>query len=108
MKFEAVKESKIKNAFELALFAAKEQIQTDCNFYVRVDQGTLRDSAQSSVSDDTLTITWSTPYAKRVYYTGTPSKVPNPNASLMWAAVAERKHGKEWRKILEKGMGENL
>ena len=50
-----------------------------------------------------------TKYARRVYYTGTPSKQPNENASLLWCEVAHDAHGKEWNKIaqeqFEKGMG---
>ena len=56
----------------------------------------------------TLSISWNTPYARRVYYTGTPSKQANPNASLMWAEKAHDTFGSEWASILKKGMSDNL
>ena len=106
--FEAVKSSVIENAFEKALNAAKEQILTDCNYYCRQDQGILIDSSRIDQSGMKLTATWNTPYAKRVYYTGTPSKQVNPNASLQWCEKAHDTYGGEWAKILEKGMSKNL
>lgn len=106
--FEAVKQATIDKAFEKALFAAKEQILTDCNYYCRQDQGILIDSSRIDQHGMTLTASWNTPYAKRVYYTGTPSKQVNPNASLQWCEKAKDTYGKEWQKILEKGMEQNL
>lgn len=94
----------IEELFELGLFAAKEQVLTDCNYYVRVDQGILRDSAHAEQNGMELELSWNTPYAKRVYYTGTPSTDKNPNASLQWAEVAANNHSKEWAQIIEKAM----
>lgn len=108
MKFEAVKKAQIDKAFEFALFAAQEQIRTDCNKYVRVDQGILRDSISTQASGDKLTVSWDTPYAKRVYYTGNPSHNVNVFASLRWAEKAESLHGATWKRILEKGMASHL
>lgn len=104
MIFEAAKKEQIDKAFNKALFAAREQILTDCNYFIRVDQGILRDSAKTAVDGDTLTITYDTPYARRVYYTGTPSTDKNIHASLQWCEVAKEQFGKDWVKILEKGM----
>lgn len=98
----------VKKAFNMGLFAAQEQILTDCNDYCKEDQHILKDSAQHSVNGLTLTVSWNTPYAKRQWYTGTPSKTKNPNASLKWAEVAQKKHNKEWIRQIEKGMKENL
>lgn len=55
---------------------------------------------------------WDTPYAKKRYYTGTPSKDVNSNASLMWAEKGVKTYKKELDKIAQnafsKGMkGEN-
>ena len=101
----------VKKAFNMGLVAAQEQILTDCNYYVKVDQGDLRDSAQHSVNGLTLTLSWggtNVPYAKRQWYTGTPGKDKNPNASLKWGEVAQKEHNKEWIRQIEKGMKENL
>ena len=98
----------VKKAFNMGLIAAQEQILTDCNCYVKVDQGQLRDSAQHSVGDLKLTVSWNTPYARRQWYTGTPSKDKNPNASMKWAEVAQKEHNKDWIKHIEKGMKNGL
>lgn len=108
MKFEAVKAEKIQQAFNKALFALQEQAKDDCNYFARQWQGTLIDTSSASCSGNTLTIAWDTPYAKRVYYTGNPSKQVNPNASLMWAEKAHQTFGKDWINILDKGMKDNL
>ena len=108
VKFTGAPKSRIDSAVKTAMFALGEQVLTDANYYVRVDQGTLRDSAQVQHNDMTAVISWNTPYARRVYYTGTPSTDVNPNASLMWAEKAADIHGEEWAKILEKGIGDNL
>ena len=97
------------NAMGKALFAAREQILTDCNYFVKVDQGILRDSAYTTMTGPmTLACVWDTPYAKRQYYTGTPSTDVNVNASLEWAQKAADTYKDDWRRILEKGLGENL
>lgn len=89
--------------------AVAEQALSDCNEYCRVDQGQLKESSQTASDVKAGKLAWNTPYARRVYYTGTPSKDQNPNASLMWCETAYDAHGKEWNKIaqkeFEKGMG---
>lgn len=103
--FKAASASKVEEAFKRALYAAQEQIKTDCNFYCREDQGILKASAITQTDGGLgLQISWNTPYAKRVYYTGKPSKDKNPNASLMWAHKAKTTYNGEWIAILEKGM----
>lgn len=104
MKFTAPKPDVVEKAFNKVLNAHKEQVLTDCNYFARRDQGTLINTSTVSVSGMTLTAEWSTPYAKKVYYTGNPSKQVNPNASLMWAHKAKDTFGAEWIAILQKGM----
>lgn len=52
---------------------------------------------------------WDTPYAKYVYYTGTPSTDKNKNASLQWAEQGVRTYKKELNQVAQnaftKGMG---
>lgn len=104
LSFTPVKAAEIEKLFEQGLFALQEQVLTDCNYYVRVDQGILRDSARTEVEGEDLTITYDTPYAKKVYYTGTPSTDKNKNASLQWCEVAANNHSGDWAKIIEKAM----
>lgn len=80
------------------------------NIYVPKDQGILESSALiASRPKDGLAI-WDTPYAKKRYFTGTPSKDVNPNASTMWAEKGVDTHKKELDQIAQnafaKGMGE--
>lgn len=87
--------SRLKNLFyDRALPAVAEQELSDCNTYVRMQDGTLANSAR--IESGGYQITWNTPYAKKVYYTGTPRRNVNPNASLRWCEVAKRKHAKNW------------
>lgn len=71
-----------------------QTIKDDCNVYVRMQSGELARSAD--IEDGGKQITWSTPYAKKVYYTGTPRTDVNPSASLRWCEVATRKHKAKW------------
>ena len=59
------------------------QILGDANKHVRADTWALRDSSlEYSVPQEGLLV-WNKPYAKRVYYTGTPSTDQNADAELM-------------------------
>lgn len=112
--FIPTKPDKIKNAFEKGLFAAREQILTDCNYFIRQDTGVLRANGRTELghfllgSDSVLRVTYNTPYAKRVYYVGHPSTNVNPNASLQWCQKAADRFGGDWQKIIEKGMSNSL
>lgn len=78
------------------------------NIFVREDQGTLKDSALiASRPKDGLAI-WDTPYAKRVYYTGTPSTDVNPDASLQWAEKGVRTYKKELDKIAQNAFAKGM
>ena len=113
--FQAASNQKIVNAFSKGLFAAREQILTDCNYFVRQDQGVLKASGRTELghflfgSDSALRVIYNTPYAKRVYYTGgRVSTDVNPNASLQWCQKAADRFGGDWQKIIEEGMSNSL
>lgn len=92
---------KLRSAYEHgALPTVAEQILSDCNTYVRMQDGTLADSAR--VEDGGKRITWNTPYAKKVYFTGTPRKNVNPKATLRWCEAAERRFSKQWADLATK------
>lgn len=93
--------AKITAGSDLAVYAITEAIIEYGNMYVREDQGILKNSALiASRPQDGLAI-WDTPYAKRMYYTGTPSKDVNPQASLMWAEKGVKTHQKELNQIAQ-------
>ena len=105
--FKPVDRSVVENAFSQALFAASEQILTDCNTYIKHLEGALEDSSQHHVNGLTLELKWDTPYARRQWFTGKPSQTSlmfHPKASIMWAVKAENEYRNDWIKILEKGM----
>lgn len=106
--FTPASNQKIVNAFSKGLFAAREQILTDCNYFVRQDQGTLKASGKPEMKGDVLEITYNTPYAKKVYYTGTPSTSVNQNASLQWCQKAADTFSNDWQAQIERGMSNSL
>lgn len=100
--------AKIGMGSNFATIAVTKSVIEYGNEYVRQDQGALKDSALThSVPEKGLAI-WSTPYAKRVYYTGTPSKDINPLASLMWADKGVTVHKKELDIIAQKAFAKGM
>lgn len=92
-----------------ATIAVTEAVIEYGNLYVREDQGTLRDSSLIASRPREGLAIWDTPYAKRAYFVGTPSKDKNPQASLMWAEKGVKTHKKELDQVAQnaftKGFG---
>lgn len=84
------------------LHALSEQVLTDCNFFCRVDTGTMRSTSLIASDLSNGTLIWDTPYAAKVYYTGVPSTDVNPNASLMWAEKAAGQFGASWNSLAQR------
>lgn len=99
---------RVKNAWNRTLVPLAEQILTDCNYYVRQQTGALRSSSLSASIPREGLLVWNTPYAKRVYYTGTPRTNVNPNASLMWCEKAESRHHGDWQRIAQRLFDSNM
>ena len=88
--------------------AVTESVIEYGNEYVKEDQGILKDSAFiSSRPKDGLAI-WDTPYAKKQYYTGTPSHDVNPQASLMWAEKGVNTHKKELDQVAQNAFAKGM
>lgn len=102
--------AKITAGTQAMKIAVTESVVEYGNIFVREDQGTLKDSALIASRPQEGKAVWDTPYAKRVYYTGTPSKDKNPDASLMWAQKGVDTYKKELDAVaqnaFEKGLGE--
>ncbi|HNW87672.1 MAG TPA: minor capsid protein [Candidatus Limiplasma sp.] len=81
------------------------RVLADCNRYARDDTGCL--IASSAVASDLNSgkLVWATPYARRVYYAGAPSRAHNPNASLRWCQSALAAHLPEWQALVSQAMG---
>lgn len=86
---------------ERARYLLSSQIRDDSNKHAREDTGILKLSAYKASNLPKGEIVWDTPYAKRVYFTGTPSTDKNPDAELMWVQVAVDRYGKDWVLIFE-------
>lgn len=102
-------EAKIGAGSKAAVIAATEAVIEYANIFVREDQGTLKDSSLIASKPEQGKAIWDTPYARKVYYTGKPSKDKNPQASLKWAEVAVKTYGKDIEAVAQnaftKGMG---
>lgn len=76
------------------------EVLKDSNNLARVDSGEMvRSSIRSSNLKEGKLI-WNTPYAKKAYYVGNPSKDKNPNAQLMWAHKAVAQNKEKYKNIL--------
>ena len=93
--------AKIEAGTELATIAVTEAVVEYGNIFVREDQGTLKDSALIKSRPRDGVAVWDTPDAKKVYYTGQPSKDKNPQASLMWAEKGVKTYKKELDQIAQ-------
>ena len=51
---------------------------------------------------------WDTPYAKRRYYTGTPSKDKNQNASLQWVKKGVNTYKKELDQVAQNAFSKGM
>lgn len=76
----------------------------DCNRYCKENTGELKNSAVGNLKNGMLS--WNTPYARKAYYTGKAHTDVNPDAHLMWAHFAEKRHGKSWEAQVRKELYE--
>lgn len=98
----------IRNGIDGMIPAVSEQAHEDCNYFARKYQGTMILSSETASDFKKGELVWNTPYAKKVYYTGTPSQDANPNASLMWCEKAYDTFGGKWQKIAQKAFAEGM
>lgn len=93
----------LENRFDSRVLPAlSEQILADSNEYARMDTVALIQSSLLHSTPQTGHLEWRTPYARKVYYTGTPSLDKNPRASRQWVEVARKNHKKDWEKLAQK------
>lgn len=100
--------ARIRSGIEKMIPAVAEQALADCNHFAKRDQGTLIESSETASDLAAGELVWNTPYAKKQYYSGTPSKDVNPNASLMWCEKAHDTYGADWQKIAQKQFEEGM
>ena len=94
--------ARVQKGIDKSVAPLMEQVLKDSNYYCRQDQGTLIASSQTASRPADGVLIWNTPYARRVYYVGVPSKDVNKNAELMWFQKAQSVHGNEWAALAQK------
>lgn len=106
--YTAIYKGALEQASAEGTFAVAEQAKADSNYFVRVDQGQLKESAAAEHDGNNATLTYNTPYAATTYYTGKPSHDVNPNATLMWIESAYKKFKSDWNAIMQKAFNRRL
>jgi hypothetical protein len=81
------------------------ELLKDSNYYARMDSGAMINSSLLASRPEEGMLVWNTPYAKRAYYVGVPSRDRNPNASLMWAEKAAVENKEKYEKIGQSALG---
>lgn len=94
--------ARVEGAKNKGLTIITDAFVKDANFYCRQDSGELMRSAIRVSEPEKGRAIWDTPYAKRMYYTGTPAKDVNPNASLMWGHKAALQNNDKYQRMLQK------
>lgn len=103
-------ESKVLEATEKAQFALDQQVLKDSNFYIPKDTGELERSSIRFSRPGEGHIEYNTPYARRIYY-GVDfnfSKDVNPNARALFFEEAKARHVRDWARIVEQAIKDNL
>ena len=93
--------SRFKALEKKARYLLASQVLADSNKHARMDTGEMIMSSQRASDLPNGLITWDTVYARRVYFTGTPSTDRNPDAELMWVHVARDRYGEDWVLLFE-------
>lgn len=88
-----------------ALAKVSQSVLADCNRYARDNTGALIASSYAASDVQAGRLVWNTPYARRVYYTGTPKHGRNPGASLRWCQKAKALHVQTWTRLAAQLMG---
>lgn len=104
----AAVQAKISAGKKKMIPAVTEAVIQYGNIFVREDQGALKNSALIASRPQEGKAVWDTPYAKKVYYTGTPATDVNPDASLMWAEKGVNTYKKELDQIARNNFAEGM
>ena len=92
---------RLKARWKAALPMISARVLADCNRYARDDTGALIRGSYASSRLSEGTLIWDAPYARRVYYTGTPARGHNPQASLRWCERAKAAHADAWMALAD-------
>ncbi|MED1012132.1 minor capsid protein [Bacillus mycoides] len=103
-------ESKVLKATEKAQFALDQQVLKDSNYFIPKDTGELERSSIRFSRPGEGHIEYNTPYARRIYY-GVDfnfSKDVNPNARALFFEEAKARNVRDWARLVEQTIKDNL
>ena len=101
---------KFTSAYSFAQKVLDNQVLIDCEPYVPMRTGNLRNSGLRGTTEGTGKIVWNAPYAKSVYdATGrTFSQVKHEKATAKWFEHAKEVHKEEWATLAKKAFNKGL
>jgi len=105
--------ARVEGARNKGLTIVANEALKDANYFCRRDSGMLIDSSILASNPGKQELIWGgkgegLPYAKKMYYTGTPVTDENPNASLMWAHKAFSVFREKYKRILQKILNQEV
>lgn len=100
----------IDQAVQKAQVVLDEQVLKDSNIFIPMDTTELRNSSIRATKVGSGTVTWDTPYARRLYWNPQYnfSKDKNPNARGLWFEEAKARWGVDWERIAQKEFDNNF
>lgn len=96
----------VRRAVQQSIYVVSDQVMKDCNLYIPMDTGALRNSSITHSDLRNGQIRWVTPYARRLYY-GVGfnfSKDRNSRAQALWAEKARSVHLREWQGVAQRAV----
>ena len=98
--------AKVQGAWNKGLYALSSQILHDCNSYVKIDTHAMEASSYAHSRLAKGLLVWQTPYARRQYWEIQKSRTPG--RTWKWCETAKRNYLRDWQRIAEKGLRDNL
>lgn len=98
----AAVKARVDRANAKGIFIVTNEALKDANYYARKDTGNMIEESIIASQPEKGELVWPTPYAKKVYYTGTPSIDSNEHASLMWAHRGYAENREKYNQIIQK------
>lgn len=96
----------VMGAWDKGLYTLSSEILADCNEYCKVDQNSLIMSSETHSRLDKGVLVWQTPYARRQYWDIKTSLTPG--RTWKWCETAKRKKLKEWQRLAQRLVNDNL
>ena len=96
----------VMGAWNKGLYILSNEILADCNEYCKEDRQTLIKSSYIHSRRSEGKLIWQTAYARRQYW-GIRTSL-TPGRTWKWCETAKRKHLKEWQRLAQRVVNDNL